>query len=479
LLIKLAKNFNPKNLSTVIHHGGDEGVTGSCHELFVSSKESVLIDCGIFQGNEAKANQEIDFDISAIKAVILTHVHIDHVGRMPYLFGAGYKGPIYCSEPSAELLPLVLADAIKIGFMANTSMIKTFLKRLSEQLIAIKYSDWESFPFIKSAQVKIKLKPAGHILGSSYVEIDLKHNNGKQERNVFSGDLGAPYAPLLAAPKSPYAADRVFIESTYGNKEHQSRKERKSTLKKVLLQALQNRGTVLVPAFSIGRTQELLYELEEIIHRYKKAKVTSKLCWEDLDIIVDSPLASRFSEVYKKLKPFWDKEATTKVNKGRHPLSFEQLTTIDTHREHQKCVKYLAKTARPAIVIAASGMCAGGRIMNYLKAMISDPRHDILFVGYQAAGTPGRDIQKYGPRGGYVTLEDKKYVIRAKIETISGYSAHADQSDLVNFIKRMRILPKVVKLIHGDPDAKKSLRKQILKNCSLVELVVQNRGLES
>jgi metallo-beta-lactamase family protein len=174
-------------------------------------------------------------------------------------------------------------------------------------------------------------------------------------------------------------------------------------------------------------------------------------------------LAARFTKAYQQLRPYWDKEAKRRFASGRHPLSFEQLTTVDSHEDHLHAVEYLAKSRRPCIVIAASGMCSGGRIVNYLKAMLEDARHDILFVGYQARGTAGRAIQEYGPRHGYVDLDGYRYTIRAGIHTISGYSAHADQSDLVNFIKRMRHLPKQIRLVHGDDQAKYELKKQLEK----------------
>ena len=473
MLVKLNKSFKTNTLCKLIHHGGDEGVTGSCHEFFPSKHESLLVDCGLFQGNDApqtgNEHQAIDFDISNVKAVLLTHVHIDHVGRLPYLFAAGYRGPIFCTEASAKLLPLVMEDAVKIGFSAKPAMVRSFLKRLHQQLIPIEYGHWFKINLFTSAKVKVKFKPAGHILGSAYIEVEVRGEKGK-EKTIFSGDLGAPYAPLLPAPKSPYSADRVVIESTYGDRLHQGRRERREMLRKIIISALKNKGTVIVPAFSIGRTQELLYELEELIHQYRNEEACKDLPWGELDIVVDSPLANRFTEVFKELKPFWDKEASRKVSSGRHPLSFDNLTTVNSHADHKKCVTYLAKTARPAIVLAASGMCAGGRVMNYLKAMISDARHDVLFVGYQAHGTPGHAIQKYGPKGGYVELDRKRYDIRAKIWNAHGYSAHADQKDLTNFIKRMRVKPKVVKLIHGDASAKKSLAKSILKACVSTEL---------
>ena len=176
---------------------------------------------------------------------------------------------------------------------------------------------------------------------------------------------------------------------------------------------------------------------------------------------MDSPLAARFTEVYKELKECWDKEAKRKVHRGRHPLSFEQLLTISSHQEHIQTVEYLKKSGRPAIVIAASGMCSGGRILNYLKALIEDFRTDILFVGYQARGTPGRVIQKYGPGHGYVILDNRKYNIKAGVYTISGYSAHADQKNLIRFVKGMRRKPKEIRLVHGDRYAKDVLQQTL------------------
>ena len=223
----------------------------------------------------------------------------------------------------------------------------------------------------------------------------------------------------------------MVLESTYGDKSHPGRKERVKTLQKRIESCFINLGTILIPAFSIGRTQELLYEIEQIIHRQGKRLAAQGIPWEDLDIIVDSPLANKFSEVYKTLASCWDGEAKRRVQRGRHPLSFEQLLTID----------YLKQSGPPAIVIAASGMCSGGRIVNYLKALIADPRTDILFVGYQAKGTIGRKIQKYGHQNGYVQMDNKRYTIAAGVETISGYSAHAGQDNLLRFIKGMRKKP--------------------------------------
>lgn len=443
------------NIYPQLHfHGATNGVTGSCHELRFAEKGSILIDCGLFQGTE-KQSQEIDFPVEHVKALVVTHVHIDHVGRIPYLLAAGFSGPIYCSEASAQLLPLVLEDAVKIGFTRNRQMIDRFLNLIERQIVVVPYGQWQKIS-TEAAAIEIKLKPAGHILGSAYVECDVA---GK--RVIFSGDLGAPYAPLLPAPRSPYRADTLVLESTYGDKNHTGRRERRMQLKQIILNALSNRGVLLIPAFSIGRTQELLYELEDIIHRCRQQDLSSGLAWEDLEIIVDSPLANRFTVACRQLRSCWDAEARKRLTTGRHPLSFEQLTTIDSHQDHTRTVAYLKKRARPCIVIAGSGMCTGGRIVTYLKALIGDPRTDVLFVGYQAEGTPGRSIQEYGPRHGYVTLDSKRYTIAAGIYTISGYSAHADQTNLVNFVKRMRYRPKEIHLVHGDRSAKLALKDQL------------------
>lgn len=457
----------------IIHHGAVNGVTGSCHELKLNEDFGILIDCGLFQGAEISgkgASHEqlaIDFPVAHIKALIVTHVHIDHVGRIPYLFAAGFDGPIICSEPSAKLLPLVLEDALKVGVTNNKTLINQFLRVIESRLVPLAYYSTHTI----RPGLAIKLKPAGHILGSAYVECSVKapflKPGDKAHKVIFSGDLGAPYAPLLAAPKSPYSCDTLVIESTYGDKNHPDRRTRRKQLQSIIKRAVQDRGVVLIPAFSIGRTQELLYELEDIIHRLKGKKLRSDMLWEDLEIIIDSPLAAKFTDCYRQLMPYWDKEAIKRKSSGRHPLSFEQLMTIDDHQTHLATVQYLQKTARPVIVIAASGMCAGGRIMNYLKALISDNRTDVVFVGYQAQGTPGASIQRFadkrdpitGEKNGYVMLDDQKFIIEAQVHTLSGYSAHAGQKDLLNFVKRMRKAPRDIRIVHGDEDAKKVLQQ--------------------
>ena len=442
----------------ILHHGAVNGVTGSCHELAINKHTSILIDCGLFQGEDSKADLSIEFNITNITALIVTHCHIDHVGRIPYLLAAGFKGPIFTTLASASLLPLVIEDALKVGVTRDPKIIKACLSLLKKRIIAVDYKSWFELPCKGEQTAKARFQRAGHILGSAYVEIDIINKTSSSKnthRVVFSGDLGAPYTPLLPAPKPPYKADTLVIESTYGDKNHQGRKERTQTLKSVIEHAVADNGVVLVPAFSIGRTQELLYELEQLIH---KAPKNSK--WRDIHVILDSPMAANFTEQYKKFKHLWDSEAKRKVAKGRHPLDFKNLTTIDTHHEHKTIINYLATHQTPAIILAASGMCSGGRIVNYLEQFLGDKTTDVVFVGYQGRGTLGRNIQKYGPSGGYVIINNTRITINAKIHTISGYSAHADQNGLIKFVTGMHKKPSHIKIVHGDEDAKAGLAKK-------------------
>ncbi|WP_350432835.1 MBL fold metallo-hydrolase [Shewanella sp. H8] len=470
----------------IIHHGAVNGVTGSCHQLDVNnhtnSISSYLIDCGLFQGAEtagkSSAEQlQIDFPIDNIKALIVTHCHIDHVGRIPYLLAAGFNQPIYATTATAALLPMVIEDALKVGVTRDQTLIQACLSRLKKLLVPIDYNQWFLLPINlvpKNSNIdaetftkaKLKFKPAGHILGSAYVEIDLTGPKS-HHRVVFSGDLGATYSPLLASPKSPYRADTLVIESTYGDKNHQGRKDRSKQLKSIIEKAVKDNGVVLIPAFSIGRTQELLYEFEHIIHRNKNNPM-----WQNINIIVDSPMAANFTNQYRQFKQLWDNEAKHKLAQGRHPLDFSQLTTIDSHQDHLAVINYLDSVNKPAIIIAASGMCTGGRISNYLARFLPKATTDVLFVGYQAKGTTGRDIQTYGPQGGYVYIKDQKIDIKAVIHTISGYSAHADQHNLINFVKRMHHKPSHIRIVHGDDEAKQALAKEYRKLIPTAEIVI-------
>lgn len=431
----------------IIHHGANEGVTGSCHQLMIDAKRSLLVDCGLFQGRDSKNHtEEIEFSLNGIMGLIVTHIHLDHVGRIPHLIAAGFDRPIYCSPPSAKLLPLVLEDAMRVGVTRNRRIIERFVGDLRRQVRPVPYHKWVDL----DGGVKMRFNPAGHVLGSAYVEFEFR-----DERFVFSGDLGTRDQPLLTPPLSPERADYLVLESTYGDRLHEGRENRIARLEAILNKTLENKGVTIIPAFSVGRTQELLFELNSILEDLGRPPKQSLL--KAVDIIIDSPMAMRFNEIYDSLRNYWSEEARAVLAYDDQPLVFENLVEIDNHDEHRDTIRYLKQSKLPAIVIAASGMCSGGRVVNYLKEFVGDPNTDIVFIGYQAEGTPGRYIQDTD----WVMLDGDRYDIRATRHTISGYSAHADQADLIRFVSEMKSPPKAIRLVHGEPPAKTALTAEL------------------
>ena len=433
----------------LIHHGAYDGVTGSCHQLsWNESRNGLLVDCGIFQGSDAKKhpNPEIDFSLKGIDSLLLTHVHIDHAGRLPYLLAAGFDNPIYCSEPTAKLLPMVMEDALRIGFTRSKRLIREFLRRIDRMLKPLAYHRWQSIP----GGAKVRLLPAGHVLGSTIFEVELPD----ERRVVFSGDIGAGSNPLLNPPVSPERADILVLESTYGDKLHPPKIDRQAELEKIIRRTLQDGGVTIIPAFSLGRTQALLYELNGIFERVQETEGNTLM--KKVDVIVDSPLASRFTSLYKNMKSHWGEEAQFLMETDDQPLVFENLTTVGSHTEHKSTLDYVDKHELPAVVVAGSGMCTGGRVMNYLKRFIGDKRTDIVFAGYQAGGTPGHSISRGSD---WVRLDGRKYDVEADIHQLSGYSAHGDQSDLIRFVEEMKGKPSEIRLVHGDYGPKRILAK--------------------
>lgn len=289
-------------------------------------------------------------------------------------------------------------------------------------------------------------------------------------RIVFSGDLGVPCNPLLRPLQPPERADILVLESAYGDRLHPDREDRHQRLEAAIDRALADKGTLLIPAFSLGRTQELLYEIEDILHRKvllqehggaQSGDPVVDMDWSRLPVILDSPLAQRITRAYMELHEYWNDEARGRLGEGRAPLGFSQLICVDTHGKHQQVVNYLKSTGRPAFVIAGNGMCSGGRIVNYLKAMLGDPRHEVLFVGYQAKGAPGVVIQASEGAEGFVQidLDGQTYELRAKVLTLGGYSGYADQSELIRFaLGRVSVARRIV-LVHGEDGAKRALAR--------------------
>jgi metallo-beta-lactamase family protein len=450
----------------ITHHGGHQGVTGSCHELHFKENQSILIDCGMFQGQDARGRDgmQIDFQLDDVQALILTHVHIDHVGRIPYLLEAGFNKPIYCTRPTATMLPIMLEDAMRLGITRNRRAIKEFLDDLKRLVRPIPYGKWTSLHngksheelTVKKSMPEFRFQPAGHILGAAYVEIDFD-----DQRIVFSGDLGSRCTPIMRDPISPERADILVLESTYGDRIHEGRETRLHRLESILCETMQNRGVTIIPAFSLGRTQELLYELNMIMEGIGHKTQCTLL--KQIDVIVDSPLALKLTDIYEQLQEYWDEEAHEVLTVDKQPLVFKNLVEIERGGDHRETLEYLHDSGKPAIIIAGSGMCTGGRVVNYLKAFLGKENTDVLFVGYQGAGTPGRAIQNC--EGGQCTvwLDREEILVKAKTYTLTGYSAHADQSDLMHFVEGIAVKPKEIRLVHGEDAAKIALKEKLVE----------------
>lgn len=435
----------------VIHHGGKHTVTGSCHELRVE-EQAILIDCGLFQGADTRP-LEVQFETQHLSALLLTHSHIDHIGRIPWLLATGFNQPIICTKATAAIAPLMIEDGLKLQGFSHRQR-KQILKRIHSLIQPQAYHQW--FPIPRAPHLNkqkdhgrpntlyARFQPAGHILGSAYIEVKLPN----EEIVVFSGDLGPSNTPLLPDPVSPERADYLFIESTYGASNHSNIAERAETLNRIIDHSLEDGGTILIPTFSVGRTQELLFDIEQMIEQRSLSR--------QLPIILDSPMAHKITRSYRQFKELWGEEAKQRLAAHRNPLTFEQCITIDDHRAHKKLVNRLKSTAEPAIVIAASGMCQGGRIMNYLSALLPDKRTDVILAGYQAHGTLGRALQQ-GEMS--VEIDQAHTPVSAQIHTMSGYSAHAGQNDLTRFIEGITPPPKSIHLIHGEPKAQSTFTK--------------------
>ena len=285
--------------------------------------------------------------------------------------------------------------------------------------------------FSLKQKITFKLSNAGHILGSCFILFNLPSPDLKDFKIIFSGDLGGTDTPILPDPDKPDTCDLLILESTYGDKNHTNRKNRVSTLKKMLNKALADNGIVYIPAFSLGRTQELIYELDRIETK--------------IPVFLDSPLGLKITKIYSELDEFWDKEAKDLKSNGNHPIDFKNLYAAKKYKDH----KMLLNISGPAIIIAGSGMCTGGRIVEHLKHGLDNQKNDIFFVGYQAKGTPGRK------------MIDKQIPIKANIYTLTGYSAHADQTTLVNWVKSMPKPPEEIRLVHGETNARNALAKAL------------------
>jgi metallo-beta-lactamase family protein len=394
----------------------------------------LLVDCGVAQGRDAHgwAFPDAARDVDAL---LLTHGHLDHVGSLPALLDGGWDGPIYATAATLDVVRLTLEDALSMQG-ARPREIEALVARLQKLARPVPYDVPTMIPGLRGA---IALREAGHILGSASAEIV-----SDQSRTILSGDLGRPASPILRDPNESWSAGRpvdlVVMESTYGARDHgRTHDDVSRDLLAILKEAIARKGKVLIPAFAIGRTQVLLWLLDDHVEAGRLP---------ELPVAIDTPMGLAVTATYKRFRKLYDKESLAKLAVGDDPLDFEDLFAVHKGRDSAK----LRDVEGPMVIIAGSGMCTGGRIVRHLIDGLPDARNTVLFVGHQSEGTPGRRIQEAAARGGAVELDGETVKVRAKIATLSGLSAHADRRELRTWLGKIPGVKRVA-LHHGEERA--------------------------
>lgn len=454
--------------------GAAAGVTGSCHLLTVG-EHKILLDCGQFQGGksiEALNYEPFPFDPAEIECVVLSHAHIDHCGRLPLLVKQGFKGNIYCSDATAQLLDIMLKDSgyihEKEAEWKNKKAVRAGkpevqpLYTYNDAVDSLKYV----YPVLYDQLIKINdeisivFNDAGHILGSAIVEVWATEND-KTSKIVFSGDLGVAGRPILRDPTIIKKADVVIMESTYGNRVHPPGKDSIEELINIIIKTAKRGGSVVIPSFAVGRTQELIYEF----NRFYAERPEFKEELDKLKVYIDSPMATNATEVFKANAQVFDEEARDYLMKGDDPLDFPGLKFTKSTQES----KALNASMSPKVIISASGMCEAGRIRHHLKHCLWDSRCSVVFVGYQAEGTLGRLIINGATD---VTLFGEQVHINAEIYNLEGFSGHADRDGLLAWAKGFQKQPEQLFLVHGEQQAKMDLAESIRRETGMNPTVV-------
>jgi metallo-beta-lactamase family protein len=432
--------------------GATIGVTGSCH-LLTTDRHRVLLDCGQFQGNKEMDDlnwEPFPFDPESIEAVVLSHAHIDHCGRIPLLVKRGFTGDIYCTDATADLLQVMLLDSAYIHEKDAEWQTKKNArtgKPAVEPLYTVQDAE-RSLKLVKpilydqlvelNDQMKIVFNDAGHILGSAITEIWVTEND-QTSKIVFSGDLGVTNRPILRDPKKIKKADYLIMESTYGGRLHPENSTSIDRLIHIIIATVKRGGSVIIPAFAVGRTQELIYELNMFYEHHPEYQDVLG----DLNVYIDSPMATTATEVFRKNAQVFDEETKELILSGDNPLDFKNLIFTRSTAESQA----LNMNRTPKIIISASGMCEAGRIRHHLKHNLWDPKNSIVFVGYQAEGTLGRALID-GVKE--VKLFGETVIVAAEIHNLEGFSGHADQNGLLDWLGGFQKIPKQIFLVHGE-----------------------------
>ncbi|HOK58364.1 MAG: MBL fold metallo-hydrolase [Methanothrix sp.] len=432
-------------------HGAVGGVTGS-HMVLDAGGMRVGIDAGLFQGNEASRNQaDFGHDPRSIRVLILTHAHIDHSGRVPLLIKKGFSGKIISTAATADLCEIMLRDSAHLMMEAAEHESHQSDQRrrplagplYEEKDVAAAMRHFTPIRYNKEhdlGRFSIRFMDAGHILGSAMIELSF----GKK-RLVFSGDLGRPGAPFLRDPEKVDAADWLVLESTYGDMDHGNIADRGKILLNIILETLERGGNVVIPAFAIGRTQEILYELNPYA---EKGVLSGVSCF------VDSPMAISATEIYARHPECFDEETLSLLRSGDSPLEFPGIQYTRSQDESKAIYDHRG----PRIIISASGMCTGGRVLHHLIKNLEQKDSTILFVGYQADGTIGRRLLD-GARK--IRILDKDLDVKAQITSMDAFSAHAGRKEILSWLRSFRQFPDKVFLNHGEPRATRALAEAI------------------
>ena len=449
--------------------GATRTVTGS-NFLVEAAGKKFLVDCGMWQGKKEMEEEnfnEFDFDPKQIDFMLLTHAHIDHSGRIPKLYNEGFRNKIYAHKATCDLCSLMLPDSGHIQEMESEWKNRK-RKRRGEPERPPLYTAEEAARCLEifeavnydeiieiDENIHVRFNDAGHMLGSSIIELWVKED-GKEVKTVFTGDLGNNDIPLLDSPTMIEDADYLVMESTYGSRLHVRNDEKAKIFLDVVSETLDKQGTVVIPSFAVGRTQEILYELNKIKENTddedfkRKYKTLMKA-----PVYVDSPLAISATEVFRENMDLFEEDVQKEIMSGDNPLEFPGLKFTMTTDES----KALNEDPTPSIIISASGMCEVGRIKHHLKHNIWNPNSTILFVGYQAPGTLGRSIVDGAKK---VKIFGEEFSVKARIEYIEGYSGHADQEWLLNFVYSFIKKPKHIFLVHGEPNGQLVLKNKIV-----------------
>ena len=410
--------------------------------LLETRRAKILIDCGLFQGGRdaRKMNrQKFPYQPSQIEAVLITHSHIDHIGRLPRLVKEGFRGKILATRPTKDFAQAMLFDAEKIGeFAYNQSDVEKTLQLFQgiDYGRKIKLNEEISFCF----------REAGHILGSAIIEIW-----AEGQKVVFSGDLGNPPVPLLRPTEFIRKADYAIVESTYGDRLHETKEQRKDLLENVIEDTVTQGGTLLIPSFALERTQEVLYELNELAENHRIPRIP---------IFIDSPLAIKLTKIYQKYPDYFNQEAVYLIKSGDDLFKFPGLRMTQTVEESKK----IAQVSPPKIIIAGSGMSTGGRILHHEKRYLADPKNTFLVICYQVPGTLGRKILS-GVKT--VKIFGQEIPNRIQVKAIGGYSAHADQEMLCLWVKQMKDTLKRVFVVQGEEKSALALVQHIKDHLGL------------